>query len=165
MHKKIVLLTLIVILTLLNYAIIQNERHLNKGETIILKLVPIDPRSMIQGDYMKLKYGLASKVKHAFAPLGRTPKKGFVLVHLNPQHIASFMKIYRGETIHKEEAKLPFTLDKKHQINFGGNTFFFQEGDAKRYEKAAYGSFKLHNETLILQHLLNKELEVIGTTK
>ena len=41
-----------------NTGIYQAERTLSQGEVVYLELAPVDPRSLIQGDYMALDYAL-----------------------------------------------------------------------------------------------------------
>src|SRR5690606_27242312 len=38
--------------------ILQHEWHLAKSESIFVELAPVDPRSILQGDYMALNYQL-----------------------------------------------------------------------------------------------------------
>ncbi|MBO4530385.1 MAG: GDYXXLXY domain-containing protein [Paludibacteraceae bacterium] len=44
--------------------IVQNEKVLSKGEIVLLELRPVDPRSLMQGDYMSLQFRLADSVKY-----------------------------------------------------------------------------------------------------
>jgi len=159
MHKKTLITTLIIILAFFNYAIYQKENQLTNGKTVILQLAPIDPRSIMQGDYMRLNYTLSLDVQHALKDTDMT--QGFVVVKLNQQHIASFVRLDDKTMIKANELKLPFKIQKYNQISFGGNTFFFQEGSSKKYEKAKYGLFKLHDKTIILQSLLDDKLQTI----
>ena len=45
-------------LAVFNVAIYRNERLLASGETLYLELAPVDPRSLMQGDYMRLRYAV-----------------------------------------------------------------------------------------------------------
>ncbi len=45
------------------FNIIRNESILNDGETVLLRLRPVDPRSIMQGDYMALRFSLGDDVK------------------------------------------------------------------------------------------------------
>jgi uncharacterized membrane-anchored protein len=119
---------------------------------------------MMQGDYMRLNYALSRDVRRELSIKKDMPKSGFVLVHLDDKHIASFMKLYEGEELKQDELKLPFKVQKHNQVSFGGNTFFFQEGTEKKYQKAKYGLFKLSGESMILQSLLDKNLKDIATS-
>ncbi|TCP95956.1 putative membrane protein [Cricetibacter osteomyelitidis] len=53
-----VLATVFAALGIANYAVVDNENVLNNGKPIILKLAPVDPRSLMQGDYMELNYDM-----------------------------------------------------------------------------------------------------------
>jgi uncharacterized membrane-anchored protein len=161
MYKKTIIVTLVLILSILNYSIYQKEHQLKNATTVILPLAPVDPRSMMQGDYMRLNYALSREVRRELSIKRDMPKEGFVIVHLNDKHIASFMKLYEGEKLNPNELKLPFKVKNYNQVSFGGNTFFFQEGNEEKYQKAKYGLFKLSGESMILQSLLDENLTVI----
>ncbi len=45
------------------FNIIKNESVLNDGEIVLLKLRPVDPRSLMQGDYMALRFSLGDDVR------------------------------------------------------------------------------------------------------
>ena len=45
------------------FNIIKNESVLNDGETVLLELRPVDPRSIMQGDYMALRFSLGDEVR------------------------------------------------------------------------------------------------------
>ncbi|EJS88355.1 hypothetical protein AAUPMB_10280 [Pasteurella multocida subsp. multocida str. Anand1_buffalo] len=45
-----------------NYTIHKYEDILTNGESIILKTAPVDPRSLMQGDYMTLNYEILTDI-------------------------------------------------------------------------------------------------------
>lgn len=55
---------LLLVLGFFLFKIVQNERILSKGEIVLLELRPVDPRSLMQGDYMSLQFRLADSVKY-----------------------------------------------------------------------------------------------------
>ena len=61
----VVLLTGMTIIFLVNFAIWQKQTHLDKGEEIFLELAPVDPRSLMQGDYMALRFELSDAIQKA----------------------------------------------------------------------------------------------------
>ena len=67
MHKKIAIGSLIIILALVNWTIAGKEKHLAEGKTVYLELAPVDPRSLMQGDHMALRFSLANEV-YKFLP-------------------------------------------------------------------------------------------------
>ena len=46
------------------FNIIKNESVLNDGEIVLLRLRPVDPRSIMQGDYMALRFSLGDQIGH-----------------------------------------------------------------------------------------------------
>ncbi|GIU50541.1 GDYXXLXY domain-containing protein [Shewanella sp. KT0246] len=57
--------TLVLILGLVNWQIYQKEQHIHHGELIYLELAPVDPRSLMQGDYMALRFQISNDVRTA----------------------------------------------------------------------------------------------------
>ncbi len=52
----------------LNFLIYKKENILKSGKTVLLKLAPRDPRSLIQGDFMSLRYDLPTKINETLIP-------------------------------------------------------------------------------------------------
>ena len=53
----------ILILCIINVLVYQKEQHLSNGEVVLLELAPVDPRSLMQGDYMRLRFALAGTIR------------------------------------------------------------------------------------------------------
>ena len=51
-----VLVGLAAVLAVANYAIVDKERVIAHGRTVYVALAPVDPRSLMQGDYMALNF-------------------------------------------------------------------------------------------------------------
>ena len=51
----IILINLILLLVYFNGSILSKEDLLKNGKLILLELAPVDPRSLMQGDYMSLR--------------------------------------------------------------------------------------------------------------
>jgi uncharacterized membrane-anchored protein len=67
----VALLTAVAALTAVNFSIAAKERLLAHGRIVVLELAPVDPRSLMQGDYMQLNYRVAEKSR--VAELGPEP--------------------------------------------------------------------------------------------
>lgn len=62
-NYKIVLATnLILVLVFFAFSVMQKETLIAKGTEVLLRLAPVDPRSLMQGDYMALNYEVLDKV-------------------------------------------------------------------------------------------------------
>lgn len=58
------LISLLTTLGLANFSIWRFENILQHGEKIVLRLAPLDPRSLMQGDYMVLNYEILSDINN-----------------------------------------------------------------------------------------------------
>jgi len=159
MHKKIALITLILILVIVNYSIYKKEQHLKNGKKIYLELVPVDPRSLMQGDYMALRFDIERKMYYNLS--NKKNQDGRILVSVNKKQIVSFVSIYVGQKLKKNELLIKYRL-RNGVVKFATNAFFFEEGLSKKYEKARYGEFRVNkNGELLLVGLANKNLSDI----
>src|SRR3954471_136338 len=62
-HSRLLLVAaVLLVLGAVNASILAKERIKTQGERIFLALAPIDPRSLMQGDYMALRFELADKI-------------------------------------------------------------------------------------------------------
>lgn len=60
---------LLLTLAVVNNGIYQREQILSTGATVVLELAPVDPRSLIQGDYMTLGFDVADEVQSSLRAL------------------------------------------------------------------------------------------------
>jgi uncharacterized membrane-anchored protein len=127
----------LVILALINVGIYQKEKILNEGDIILLKLQPIDPRSLIAGDYMAFRYKIAQDLN--MAKEVTTQKHGFLVIKADEDNVGEFVRIYQGESLLKDEKLLKFTYKTStHQFSIKPDSFLFQEGLQPLYQKAEY---------------------------
>lgn len=150
-NRWIVLIATVVVLAVVNGAIWQKERHLAGGEIVYLELAPVDPRSLIQGDYMALNFALGNQIHNALfqqdESLQSTKKasNGYVVVRLDEQYIGHFQRLDDGTSLADDERQLHYRL-RNGQVRFATDAFFFQEGHAERYESARYGQFRVNEQ-------------------
>jgi len=151
--------TILVALILVNLSIFQKEQVLEKGTVVIMELAPVDPRSLMQGDYMALDYALARKVYRQYWHEGQTrpDSAGTLVVELDELHHARQARLSQGEVLKPQEVLMKYHLaDRALQI--GTPSYFFQEGHAERFENARYGEFRVGSDgTALLTYLLDAE--------
>ncbi len=136
MRRIVILGVLVLFLSAFNWSIVKKERTLTNGQTMLLRLVPIDPRSLMQGDYMILRYNLARQVSH-----GQLKAKGRIVVSLDTNGVANFVRIHTGADLAQNEHVLVYRNRKG--LRLGAESFFFQEGHAELYSGAQYGELKV----------------------
>ncbi|WP_050181829.1 GDYXXLXY domain-containing protein [Domibacillus robiginosus] len=62
----------------------QKEQLLQNGEMVALELAPVDPRSLIQGDYVQLGYAIGTAYNDQFFNSSAAPPEGRIHVSLEP---------------------------------------------------------------------------------
>ena len=126
-----------VVLVAPNFMILQKERLLAEGTKMLLPLAPRDPRALIQGDYMALRYDLP------FSAEDRLPRDGRLVVTLDEDSVASVDRLYEDdEPLNAGEHLLRYRRRGGH-IRLGAESFFFQEGHADVYRNARYGELRV----------------------
>ncbi|HEY6720777.1 MAG TPA: GDYXXLXY domain-containing protein [Burkholderiales bacterium] len=171
MRSAIAIISCVAVLALVNFSIVGKERQLESGKVVYLELAPVDPRSLMQGDYMALRFKIANAARPAmdraepggvrrFArPGDLAAADGRIVVALDPSSIATYRRLDDGTPPAPNEILLRYRV-REGQIKFATNAFFFQEGSAKRYEGARYGEFRVAPDgELLLTGLRDKELK------
>jgi len=135
----IILVNLIILLGVFNNSIVKKERLRSDGQLILLELVPVDPRSLMQGDFMRLSYAISSNVNS-----DSISKRGFCVVKLEENGVGKKVRIQDERSpLNENEHLIEYTSASWSGINIGAESFFFQEGDAEKYEDAKYGGVKV----------------------
>ena len=139
MRKAIVALAALAILAAVNVTIASRETILASGRVVLLELAPVDPRSLMQGDYMALRFRLGND---AFGSArGAHPADGHVVVAIDAEGVGKFARIDDGSPLRAGEARLRYRW--RDGPRFGTNAYFFEEGEASRYAGARYGEFRV----------------------
>lgn len=133
---------MLLVLLFFGFNIVKNEKVLSEGETVLLALRPVDPRSLMQGDYMRLRYSIGdSVITH-----NDTTYK-YCVVRLDENKVASFVQLTNTkDNLQEKEILLRYNEGKsswERYIYFGSDSYFFQEGTGHKYEEAMYGMLKV----------------------
>jgi uncharacterized membrane-anchored protein len=170
MAKKIVLVATVFILGIVNWSIMGKETHLTQGRIVYLELAPVDPRSLMQGDYMALRFKIANAVHQALPKADRyrgwrqavDASDGYVVVRLDARQVGSFKGLDSNQALSEDELRLRFRV-RSGEVKFATNAFFFQEGHAQYYTPAKYGQFRVDDRgELLLVAMYDKDLKRLG---
>lgn len=132
--RALALLGLVVVIARVDMSILHEERIIRGGETVFLELAPVDPRSLMQGDYMALRFRLAAEIGEWRAEDARAR------VRTAPLSIDD-----RGVATLASDAgsmEIAFRV-RRGQVWLGTNAYFFEEGTGDRYDGARYGEFRI----------------------
>lgn len=141
LRNIVVLVNLVAVLAFFNLSVVEKEEVLTEGKLVLLALVPVDPRSLMQGDYMTLSYAISQTQE-----LEKLPSRGYAVVRLDSQNVAQLVR-YQPEKEPLNDGELLIRYSKgSWSLNLGAESYFFEEGQAETFERAAYGGLKVDDE-------------------
>ena len=138
------------------------EHILATGRPVYLDLAPRDPRSLMQGDYMVLRYAMAGDVVALHPARG----KGALEVSMDERGVASLVRLDRGQPLAAGEQRLRFHYlpGGDPRVRIGAESFFFEEGTADVYAAARYGKLVVDAAgRSVLVGLAGEDLTPLGT--
>ncbi|VFR27294.1 putative membrane protein [plant metagenome] len=148
-----------------NTSVWRNERILAQGQVLRLALAPVDPRSLMQGDYMALNFEVADQLRQlrppgapADAPVVEVPADGYLVLRHDEQGVARLQRV-QAEPRPRAQDEIALRYRKRAgQVHIVTNAYFFAEGQAERYEAARFGEFRVNDGgTGLLLRLLDAE--------
>lgn len=144
-------------LSIAGYAVWGYEQTLQDGRQVLLRLAPVDPRSLMQGDYMALRFAVDQQ-------LNALPERLPDYVHLQLGDGARAVFAGVGEQPTTEPGLVSMRIRRSEGgASLGPNAFFFQEGTASLYENAHWGGFRVaHDGTALLTSLYDEHLQLLG---
>ncbi len=157
-HNLPLWLFALLVLGVVNVLVLQKEQLLTHGQVLFLELAPVDPRSLIQGDYMRLQYAISREVDNNIGE-----RNGLIVVRLDINDIAQYVRIHdQHTTLAQNELLLPFRV-RAFDVLIGPESFFFQEGHAMNYNNARYAELRVSKSgDVLLTGLRGNELEELG---
>jgi uncharacterized membrane-anchored protein len=141
MRRLVALLAGLAILAAVNYGVHQREQLLATGRVVLLELAPVDPRSLMQGDYMALRFAAAAEA-FGNGPTETRTADGHLVLRLDARGVGRFARFDDGAALGPDEIRVRFRV-RAGRPKFGTNAFFFEEGSADRYAQAQYGELRV----------------------
>jgi uncharacterized membrane-anchored protein len=140
MRKVVAIVAGVAMLVLVNVIVMQRERLLAEGRPVLLELAPVDPRSLMQGDYMALEFRAAIDARHAAAV--EQSRDGHLVLALDERGVAKFVRRDDGSPLGEREVRLRYRM-RDGRVKLVTNAWFFEEGQAAPYAAARYGEFRV----------------------
>lgn len=153
--KKIILaINLLLVLVFFVLSVLSKEATLANSRQILVQLAPVDPRSLMQGDYMALNYSIT----------GRIWDNGgkYVVVKVDDDNVATFVRQQNDKTLNDGELLIRWTTNKRGRKSIGADNYFFQEGTGDKYAVAHYGLLRVDSDgNCVLVGLCDREKQLI----
>ena len=140
------LVGLVLALGLANTTIWQREQLIAHGQEVLLALAPVDPRSLMQGDYMRLEFVLARDIAQRIeAEPGQAPAgDAYAILSLSPDNQAQLLRLQPTlDALAPQEIALHYRNDG--EIRIVTNAWFFAEGQAEHFAKSRFGVLRVDN--------------------
>lgn len=155
--KKILLaLNLLLVFGFFAFSVVKKESLYTDGTEILLKLAPVDPRSLMQGDYMKLNYEITNHIR-----IGNGIDK-YIVVKVDSDNVANFERQQDSKELKEGELLIRYRVNNIGRVCIGAENYFFQEGTGNKYAHAEYGLLKVDDEgNCVLVGLCDKDKQII----
>jgi uncharacterized membrane-anchored protein len=152
--------TVAAVLIVANVAIMRKERLIRDGRPVFVELAPADPRSLMQGDFMRLNFAMPRTFDERRSGLLRLERPR-VVVQVDARGVATMRRIDRGEPLGVDELAIELT-PKNGRWTLVTDAWFFAEGEAGRWQNARYGEFRVDaNGRALLVNLRGAKLELL----
>lgn len=140
-----------------------HERTLADGRVVLAELAPVDPRSLMQGDYMALRFAIDDELQARTMQAEPVTLPRYVVLQLDGEGRATLVALSDHPPA-AADAQVAMRIRHRDGVpSIGPNAFFFQEGIAERYEAARWGEFRVAaNGQALLTHLRDAQLDRLG---
>ncbi|WP_421321380.1 GDYXXLXY domain-containing protein [Aeromonas veronii] len=156
------LLSGLAILAGINATVWRYEHAMSSGEVVLLRLAPVDPRSLMQGDYMRLNYEIARELTSRDARATQNKGSDTLVIRLDAHQVATLVADGKPDRLASDERLLQVHQSER-QWQIGPDAYFFEEGTGEQYEAARYGEFRLQADgRTLLVGLRDEAYQPIG---
>jgi len=156
------LLALALVIGVALWSVAGLERTVRDGRPVLVELAPVDPRSLMQGDYMALRFAIDRRLPGRWK-VERMPR--YVYVSVDAEHRAVFESV--GDTLPAPAGQVALKIRlRANRPSVGPNAFFFQEGQGAVYERARWGELRVDDDgRALLTALRDEDLQVLGAQR
>jgi len=133
--------TALLVVVAANVAIRQKEQLIAHGQPVFVRLAPVDPRSLMQGDYMRLDFAMPPQVT---GDVGGLLDRGrpHVVARRDARNVATVLRVHQGEPLAADELRIELTPLHGDWV-LVSDAWSFPEGEAARWARARFGEFRV----------------------
>ncbi len=133
--------SLLATLAVANSGIAQKESLIAHGRPVFVELAPVDPRSLMQGDYMRLAFRLPDGGPADEDAL-RGASRPRVVARLDERGVATLLRVDNGGALAEGELRIELAPRGGRWV-LVTDAWFFREGESARWAKAKYAEFRV----------------------
>jgi len=155
--------TIATVLLVINVEIAGKEQIVRNGVTVLLRIAPRDPRSLLQGDYMALRYTMAGAVASEAEQFEMND--GIAVIELGELNEARFVSLYKDQQLQDRQHLLRYRK-RGDSVRLASDAYFFEEGSGQEYSGARFGEIRINtNGDAVLIGLRDAEGERLGPAR
>ena len=144
-----------------NLSIAQKEALIARGRPLFIELVPVDPCSLMQGDYMRLAFRVPPDIDARLGTL-LTLERPLLVARADARGVATPLRLDAGHALAADELRIELTPKAGRWI-IVSDAWFFREGDGARWQAARYGEFRVAADgRALLVGMADAQLRPIG---
>jgi len=130
------------IVVLCGWSILSKEYILRTGRTVLVRIAPVDPRSLVQGDYMTLAFELPQRRPSRAASAFGGPQP-VAIGRVGADNVVTFTEIVlKRPQLASDSVAIALNI-KNGNFVVGSDAWFFTEGTADKWAGARYGIFRV----------------------
>ena len=170
----VLVLTAALALVYVNLNALQSRQIKLRGDVLFLELAPVDPLSLVQGQYMRLRFAIEKRYDatpedqdviqnghgNVLAVISLDNKRigtltGLLAMNQQQQHGDGTLKLH----VHARQTE----SEGSYVVRIEQNSFLFQENTEDRYAEAKYGMFRVEEDgRYILVDLTDEHLRPLS---
>lgn len=156
LQRRAIAVAILFILATAGFTIWQYEHTLKTGRVVNIALAPLDPRSIMQGDYMELAYVIDRELPEDAAHYK------YAWLSVDAEQLARLHSL-SNQLPQQPDLVAVLLRQRDGIISIGPNAFFFAEGTAALYEQAPFGQLRIDaSGKALLTGLLDENLQLLG---
>lgn len=152
---------------LFGQAVLHKQNVIANGKQVILALRPVDPRSLMQGDYMTLYLDIETAIYNALSGKNDSRRmQGVALAVPDAQGVYGFAGLADETGSTPASAVKLVYRGASFGVRMGPGSFFFQEGHGQQFNAARYAELRVDDEgNTLITHLLDENRQRIEPGK
>jgi len=136
-----IILSAVAVIAAVNVGIWQKEALIAQGRPVFIELGPVDPRSLMQGDYMRIAFRLPPDLIRTLA-LRRDTIRPRVVGRIDARGVVELQGLDQGLPLASGDIAIELTR-RGNGWTVVTDAWYFKEGEAERWARARYGEFRV----------------------
>ena len=133
--------TALLVVVAANFAIWQKEDLIANGQPVFVAIAPVDPRSLMQGDFMRLNFRIPPELLEGAGGL-LDNERPVVVATKDERGVVTFVRLHKGEPLASGELRIELTPMHGDWV-IVSDAWSFAEGEAARWAPAKFGEFRV----------------------